>query len=139
MSYPVLLYFSYAIFLQGIPHPHSHSIISNDASPLICKHNFSDLTDKCRRYIRLNSSVLNSQNNLCRSEYWRYRYLSVSINWIALHAWRKSPLLVPARRRFTYRQRLGKRWFGHPMVPTPLTPYCALSKQVRFCAKSPPA
>lgn len=28
---------------------YSHSIISNDGSSLICKHNFSDLTDKCRR------------------------------------------------------------------------------------------
>jgi len=48
--------------------PYSHSIISNDASPLICKHIFSDLTDKCRLYIRLNSSVLNSQKNSSRAQ-----------------------------------------------------------------------
>ena len=46
---------------------YSHSIISNIASSLICKHNFSGLTDKCRRYIRLNFSVLNPQKDSNRA------------------------------------------------------------------------
>jgi hypothetical protein len=60
--------------------PHSHSIISSGPSSLICKHNFSILTDKCRRYTRRIFSVLDSQNNLCLSEYWQFRYLSESID-----------------------------------------------------------
>ena len=61
----------------------SHSIISNDFSSLICQHKFSSLTDKCRRYARPNSSVLNSQKNCSSPALAQFRYLSESIDWMA--------------------------------------------------------
>jgi len=50
---------------------------------LICKHKFSHLTDKYRRYTRRDFSVLNSQKKLLLTKHWQFRYLSESIDWVA--------------------------------------------------------
>jgi hypothetical protein len=66
--------------LRDASRPHySHSIIADKLSWLICQHNFSSLTDKCRRYTRRNFLVLNSQKNLRRLRFPRFRHRSVSI------------------------------------------------------------
>ena len=46
---------------MDLAHNYSHSIIYDFCTALSRKHNLSKLTDKSRRYIRPNFSILNSQ------------------------------------------------------------------------------
>lgn len=63
-----------------------HSIIYDYSTALICSHNLSGLTDKSRRYIRPNFSILNSQKKVMLTKHRQFRYLSESIDCMARRA-----------------------------------------------------
>jgi hypothetical protein len=90
------------------PLPYSHSIISNDVSSLIYKQKLSSLTDKCRRYTRPNSSVLNSQKKLLLTKHWQFPYLSESIDWMARRVRKSRVTQLALAQSFGYRQRSGR-------------------------------
>jgi hypothetical protein len=104
-----------------------YSIISNDASTLFYKHNFSSLMDKRRRHTRRIFLILNSQKKLLLTKHWQFRCLSGSIDWMTRPRARLRLTLLELAQSLRYRQRSGRQ-LGPGAVQFPC---CVPAVQVR--------